>query len=126
MFNIVLLTCFVTTTEITDEALLLLTMSCYSYIFTSLFIYIYQLWLLLSVMSSPSTASKKPGEPLIISDIKKGSMAHRYLSFSILFFCRSNLGFSHNSKQIITHLVSISLLKTGATLYRAGSPRQNC
>ncbi|KAI3369683.1 hypothetical protein L3Q82_024526, partial [Scortum barcoo] len=30
-----------------------------------------------SVMSSPSTASKKPGEPLIISDIKKGSMAHR-------------------------------------------------
>lgn len=24
------------------------------------------------------TASKKPGEPLIISDIKKGSMAHRY------------------------------------------------
>lgn len=32
---------------------------------------------LFSVMLPPSTASKKPGEPLIISDIKKGSMAHR-------------------------------------------------
>ncbi len=30
------------------------------------------------VFSNLSTASKKPGEPLIISDIKKGSMAHRY------------------------------------------------
>ena len=30
-----------------------------------------------------SSASKKPGEPLIISDIKKASMAHRYLLYSI-------------------------------------------
>lgn len=35
------------------------------------------LLVLLTVMSSSSTASKKPDEPLIISDIKKGSMAHR-------------------------------------------------
>lgn len=37
-------------------------------------------------MSSLSAASKKQGEPLIISDIKKGSMAHRYLIDSVLLY----------------------------------------
>lgn len=62
-------------------------------LFKIVFIYL----LLLSVMSSPSTASKKPGEPLIISDIKKGSMAHRYLTESFLLYYSVSLThiFSH-------------------------------
>lgn len=43
----------------------------------------------LIMVSSTLTASKKPGEPLIISDIKKGSMAHRYfLGTSVIFLCK--------------------------------------
>lgn len=47
--------------------------------------------------SSVLPASKKPGKPLIISDIRKGSIAHRYVPSSyrannLLFYC------SHSTK----------------------------
>lgn len=43
----------------------------------------------LIMVSSTLTASKKAGEPLIISDIKKGSMAHRYfIGTSVIFLCK--------------------------------------
>lgn len=31
-------------------------------------------------------ASKKPGKPLIISDIRKGSIAHRFVKPNYIFF----------------------------------------
>lgn len=52
-----------------------------------------------------STASKKQGEPLIISDIKKGSMAHRYLLCSVLLWV------------FLYTLYTVYLLITSATLY---------